>query len=191
MKNIKTGTYIYNDEAYEFGFATDLSVADKQRFVNSVVNLVVIDDDYHCIIRDLVFDFYTIEFFTDINMSELENSDFFVDDVEQFLNDTNIVDIVKANVSQDVFDELNKAVDMAIEYRTGIHRSPLGEAVANLINTFEKKINDIDLVEIMNVAKVFSGMTDKLTVEGIVNAYLNSDIHKQNLADIENSKNTI
>ena len=45
MKNVRTGAYIHNDEIYDFSFGTDLSVADKARFTNSVVSLVIDDKD--------------------------------------------------------------------------------------------------------------------------------------------------
>ena len=117
------GTYIYNDEAHNFNFGTDLSIADKQKFVNSVVGLVVDDEYYNSILRDLIFDFYVVEYLTDIDTAELRESASFVNDVEQFLEETDIVEIVKANAFPTLFDELNDAIDKSIEYKTGIHPS--------------------------------------------------------------------
>ncbi len=188
MKNIKTGTYIRNDKTYNFNFGTDLSIADKQKFVNSVVSLLVNDKHYNSILRDLIMDFYTIVCLTDIDTTELRESSFFVDDVEEFLEETNIVDIVKANVSSTLFDELNRAVDKSIEYITGIHTNPLGEALANLVNTLEKKVNEFDMGSMMNMAQKFAGMTGELNADSIVNAYMNSDLHKKNLEEIAESK---
>lgn len=190
MKNVMMGTYIKGEETHNFNFGTDLSIADKQRFVNAVVNLVVNDETkkYNSILRDLIFDFYIVDFLTDIDVVELKESSFFVKDVEQFLDETNIVDIVKANASPILFDELNKAVDKSIEYITGIHTNPLGEALASLVNTFEKKINEFDMESMMDMARKFAETTGGLTEEGIVNAYINSDMHKNNLDEIAKSK---
>lgn len=188
MKNVMMGTYVKGDKLIDFNFGTDLSIANKLRFVNSVVNLVVDDKHYNSIIRDLVTDFYIIDIFTDIDTAELRESSFFVDDVEQFLEETNIVDIVKANTSPALFDELNKAVDKSIEYITGIHTNPLGEALASLVNTLEKKVNEFDMSGMAEMAQKFAGMTGDFTVDNIVNAYMNSDIHKNNLAEIAESK---
>lgn len=194
MKNIKTGTYFYNDEAYNFEFATDLSAYRKMMFVNYVVNSIVDDDRYDFIVRDLVFDFGLISILTNIDTSFINQ----IDDegnpinpiifIERFLEETNAVDIVKANMEIGLLEELNKAVDKSIEYRTGIHPSPLNEALASLVNTFEKKINGLDMDSMMVMAQKFAGMTDELNVDNLVKAYMNSDMHKVNLEEIAEAK---
>lgn len=188
MKEIKLGAYIHNDETYNFNFATDLSIADKARFVNSVVSLVVSDENYNLVIKDLVFDFYTIEFFTDIDTTEFKQSPNFLDDVEEFLLETNIVEIVKANASPTLLDELSNAVDKSIEYRTGIHPTPIADSLTSLLSTLEKKINETDLGSATKMAQKFAGMIGELTPESVVNAYINSDIHQKNLEEIADSK---
>ena len=188
MKNTKIGTYFHNDESYSFNFGTDLSIADKARFVNSVVGLVVDDINYNSVIKDLIFDFYTIEFFTNIDTTELKQSPNFLDDVEQFLEETNVVDIVRANMEVGLLDELNKAVDKSIEYRTGIHPSPIADSLASLINTLEKKVNEVDLDNAMGMVQKFAEMTGELTPESVVNAYINSDMHKKNVEEIAEGK---
>ena len=182
------GTYIKGEETYNFNFGTDLSIADKLKFINSVVGLLVNEKNYNSVIRDLVMDFYTIDIMTDIDITELKGSSFFVNDVEQFLEETNIVDIVKANASPTLFDELNKAIDNSIAYLTGIHPNPLNEALASLVNTLEKKVNEIDLDSMMGMVQKFAGMTGELTPESIVDAYMTSNAHEKNLAEIEESK---
>lgn len=188
MKDIKMGAYVYNDETYNFNFGTDLSVADKARFVNAVVDFVVDENHYNSVIRDLIFDFYVIDIMTDINTVEFKQSENFFDDVEQFLDETNIIDIVKANAFPTLFDELNNAVDKSIEYLTGIHPNPLNDALTSLVNTLEKKINEVDLDSMMSMAKLFTGMTEDFTPENIVNAYMTSDMHKKNMDSLEESK---
>lgn len=191
MKNMMTGTYVRNGETYNFNFSTDLSLSEKMTFVNSVVDLVVddLEKKYNSILRDLIVDFYTITYFTNIDTTEFEESSFFVDDVEQFLAETNVVEIVRANASPFLFDELNEAIDKSIEYITGIHTNPLGEAIAGLVKTIEKKINEIDSDGAMKMVQKFVGMTGEFTPQSIVNAYLDSDMHKKNLEEIAESKN--
>ena len=188
MKNVMMGTYIRGDETHNFSFGTDLSIADKTKFVNSVVGLVVNDKYYNSIIRDLIFDYFTIKFFTDIDTAELDESSFFVNDVELFLEETNIVDIVKENAAFALFDELNKAVDKSIEYLTGIHPNPLNEALASLVSTLEKKVNEFDMGSMMDMAQKFASMTGEFNVDSVVNAYMNSDLHKKNVEGITASK---
>lgn len=196
MKNIKTGTYINytTDESYNFEFATDLSAYRKMMFVNYVVNSIVDDDRYDSIVRDLIFDFGIVSIFTDVDTSFINRTD---DEgnlinpiifIEQFLEETNVVDIVKANMEAGILEELNKAVDKSIEYKTGIHPSPISDALASLLSTLENKINEVDLDSMMGMAQKFANMTSNLTPESVVNAYINSDMHKANLDEIAKSK---
>lgn len=194
MKNIKMGAYFHNDEAYNFEFATDLSAYRKMMFVNYVVNSLVDDDRYDSIVRDLIFDFGLVSIMTDINTSFINAVD---DDgntinpiifIEQFLEETNVVDIVKANMEVGLLEELNDAVNKSIEYRTGIHPSPIADSLASLLSTLERKINEVDTDSMMGMAQKFSGMIGNLTPESVVNAYINSDMHKQNMEEIEESK---
>lgn len=196
MKNIKTGTYINytNNEAYSFKFAINISAYRKMVFVNYVVNSIVDENIYNSIVRDLMFDFGIVSIMTNINTSFINQTD---DEgnpinpiifIEQFLEETNIVDIVKENMGDGLLDELNKAVDKSIEYRTGIHSSPLSDALASLISTLEKKVNGFDMGSAMDMAQKFAGMIGDFTPESVVNAYINSDLHKKNLDEIAESK---
>lgn len=186
--NMKTGVYTHNGESINFNFRTDLSVAEKMKFVDYVTNLVVDEKHYNSVIRDLIFDFYVVNIMTDVNTTELKNSSTFLNDVEDFLLSTNIVEIVKANAFPTLFDELNDAVDKSIAYLTGIHPSPLSEALAHLLSTLEKKINEVDLDSMMGMAQKFASMTGSFTPDSIVNAYMNSDVHKKNMKEIADAK---
>ena len=189
MKEMKAGAYILNDKYYDFNFVTNLSAADKLNFVNSVVDLIVDENSYNSIIRDIIFDFYIVDIMTDVDTTELKKSLTFLNDVEDFLFSTNIVEIVRANAFPTIFDELNIAVDKSIQYLTGIHPSPISDSIASLVSAIEKKINDIDTSSMMEMANVFSRMTGEITPESIVNAYLSSDIYKKNLNETVEVKN--
>ena len=196
MKNVKTGTYINytNDETYNFNFATDLSAYKKMMFVGYVVNSLVDEDRYDSIVKSLIFDFGLVSICTDIDTSFINSTDHDgnpinpIIPIEQFLEETNVVDIVKANMEVGLLEQLNEAVNKSIEYRTGIHPSPLNDALASLVNTLEKKINEFDMGSMMDMAQKFVGMTGEFTPESIVNAYINSDMHKKNLEEIAESK---
>lgn len=186
--NMKNGVYAYNGEFSNFNFYTDLSVANKVKFVNSVVSLVVDENYYNSVIRDLVFDFYVVDIFTDIDTKKFKDSETFLDNVEDFLLSTNIVEIVKANAFPTLFDELNNAVNKSITYKTGIHPSPLSDAIASLLSTLEKKIDEVDLDSMMGMAQKFAGMGEDFSIENAIKAYMNSDIRKQNLDEITKAK---
>lgn len=194
MKNVMTGVYTYNNEDCNFIFATDLSAFNKLIFVNSVVESIVSDNRYNSIVRDMIFDFNIIRVFTDIDTSFVNAKDDYdntinpIVPIEEFLSETNIVEIVKANMRVGLIDELNAAVNKSIQYLTGINPNPLSDAIVNLINTIEKKINEVDLDSMMDMAQKFSGMTSELTMDNFMNAYMNSDFHKKNLAEIEETR---
>lgn len=197
MKEIKNGVFTYNNESYNFEFKTSLSAHDKQVFVKTVVGNLVDDAGYDAVIKDLIFDFVIIEVFTNIdtsfiNMEDDEGNDINpIIPIEHFLEETNVVDIVKENMETGLLDELNRAVDLDIQYLTGIHPNPLNEAITNLISTIEKKIREVDLDSMMSMAQKFAGMSEDFTLDNIVNAYMNSDIHKSNLAEIKEAKEEI
>lgn len=194
MEEMKNGVFTYNEESYNFDFKTSLSAYDKQRFVKTVVSNVVYDNNYDVVIKDLIFDFIIIEVFTNIDTSFINMND---DSgkvinpiilIEHFLDESNVVDIVKANMETGLLDELTRAVDLNIQYLTGIRPNPLNESLASLINTIENKVNTVDLDSMMDMAQNFAKMTDGFTIEDVVNAYMNSDIHKNNLVEIEEAK---
>ena len=194
MKEMKNGVFTYNNESYNFEFKTSLSAHDKQVFVKTVVGNLVDDAGYDVVIKDLIFDFVIIEVFTNIdtsfiNMEDDEGNDIDpIIPIEHFLEETNVVDIVKENMETGLLDELNHAVDLDIQYLTGIHPNPINEAITSLISTIEKKIGEVDLDSMMSMVQKFAGMTEDFTLDNIVNAYMNSDIHKSNLAEIKEAK---
>jgi hypothetical protein len=144
----------------------------KLEYVNSVVETLVDEFNYNSVIKDLISDFYIVSIFTDVDVVDIVTSETFLDDAEEFLEDTNIVDIVKANMKDGLLEELNKAISLSISYRTGIHINPLSEAIVSLISVIEKKIGEIDLGDAMNMVQKFAGMTGELTPESLVSAYI-------------------
>ena len=195
MKEMKTGSFVYNNEHYNFDFKTSLSAYEKMVFVKTVADNIVDDKGYDFVIKDLVFDFTIIEMFTNIDTSFVDDKDDDGNDihpiiiVEHFLEETNVVDIVKANMEVGLLDELNHAVDLNIQYLTCIHHNTINDAISSLLSTIEKKVNEVDLDSMMSMASKFAGMTEDFTLENVVNAYMNSDVHKNNLEDIKKSKN--
>ena len=187
IKYTKTGAYTYNDEFYNFEFKTNLTASEKVTFVNSVTNTIV-GEGYNSIVKDIMFDHMIVQLFTDIGNFYIQNVEDKIDAIEQFLNETNIVDIVKANMEVGLLDELNDAIELDIEYRTGIHPNPLNKALASLLSTLEKKINEVDLESMMGMASKLAGMTDDFNIDNLVKAYMNSDVHKANLEEIAASK---
>lgn len=194
MKETKLGAYTYNDEDCNFNFVTNLSAHEKRIFVRTVVEAIIGDTYYDSVLRDIIFDYTTILMFTDIDMSFLrtvnEDGETITDIalLEDFLLETNIVEIVKENAFPTLFEELEKAVNLSIEYRTGIHTSPIADSLASLLSTLEKKINEFDMDSAMEMTQKFAGMTDEFNLTNIVKAYIDNDVHKANLEEIAKVK---
>lgn len=177
---IKAGVYTRNGEDVPFNFYTSLSAYNKVRFVDSVVSAIVTDDGYNYVIKDMLFDFWIVRFFTDVDVSEIAEAENNIDAIEDFLDETNIVDIVKANMTPGIIDELEKAVEFNIEYKTGIHINPISSSLSSLLNTIEGKVENIDFDSMMDIAEAMSGISGELTADKMLDAYAKTDIFKKN-----------
>lgn len=176
---IKTGVYTIDDKDTPFAFYTSLSAYRKSQFVVSVINILV-GDNYNYVIRDLAFDFCIVAIFTDIDTADVQDADDGITAMEEFVEKFKpVIDIVKANVEDGVFDELNTAIDLNIEYRTGIHINPISSSLASLLNTIERKVDGIDLNSMMDLAQSMSGISDELTADKLLDAYAKTNIFKE------------
>lgn len=175
---VRNGMYTFKGADTAFSFYTDLSAVNKVKFVNTVTNYIV-DENYNAIIRDLMFDFEIVDIFTDVDLTEIRESVDSLSKIEEFLAETNVVEIVKANMADGLLQALNKAVDDNISYRTGVQRNSFSDALSNLLETFNRKMNDIDTESLMEVAQKLNNMTGDLSAESILEAYANSDLYKK------------
>lgn len=187
IKNVMTGSYIYNDEAVNFKFYTNLTMSEKIEFISGVTD-ILIGESYLPVLRDMMFDYFVIKLFTDADTPDIGKDDDIIEIIEEFLEETNIVDIVKANMDFGLIEELNYGIDKNIEYKTGIRKNDLNEALTSLVNTLERKVNEIDLTSAMEMVSKFAGMTDDFTIENIVKAFATTDVFKKNVAELEESK---
>lgn len=183
---IKTGVYTLDGEDTPFAFYTSLNAYRKSQFVVSVCN-TLIGDNYNYVINDLVFDYFIVAIFTDIDVSEVQKSDNGITAMEEFVEKFKpVVDIVKSNSVDGVLDELHKAIDLNIEYRTGIHINPISSSLANLIDTLTSKFNGFDLDKMMEIAEPMSKIAGELTPEKMLDAYAKTNIFKEHWGDSEN-----
>ena len=185
---VKTGSYTYNEKEYNFNFYTDINVLNKSAFVTGVTDVLVTEKHYNAVIRNVVIEYQILNVFTDVFAEEDirsalyvdEGSDFDLNKLEDFMRDTQIADVVMANVREGLINELIEAVDKDIEYKTGIHRNPIGEAVAGLLGTLEQRVKDIDVDGLMGFAEAFKGMSgDDMTPEKLWDAYAESKAFKK------------
>lgn len=188
IKEVMSGCYTRNEENIKFNFYTNLSASEKIKFVNAVTNTVVDDNNYNSIIRDMIFDYMIIRMLTDVDVTEISESPNSIDLIEELLDETNIVDIVKANVVDDLIDKLNKAVNVNIEYRTGVKLNNISDSLSRLITTIENKVKDVDTDTMMEMASKISGLTGNITPEDIIEVYSKSDAFKKNFNELNERK---
>ena len=177
----KHGVYKNNEEDTSFRFNTSLSASEKASLVNGVSYLLV-GDNYNFVLKDILIDLFIIKSFTDIDISYILSSDNMIDDVEDFLNNTNAIEIVKENMEYGLFDEIKHAIDLNIEYKTGIHRNVISDSIANLVKTLDEKISgfNVDSESLIEMMDMLNGISGELTMDKMLDAYAKSDMYKQN-----------
>ena len=179
MKNeMENGVYTKGKETFEFSFLTDLSASKKMDFVNSVVGYVVTNSDYNFVIKDIIFDFEIIHKFTNYNISDIKEADDTLGAIEELLSTTNIVEIVKSNMIDGLYEELVKAVDLDIQYKTGIRNNDILNSVERILDTIEEKVKYIDTKGFDEFAKVFNSVSGELTPDKLLEAFAKSDMYK-------------
>lgn len=186
MKNeVKTGVYTIDGKDNPFAFYTSLNAYRKSQFVVSVCNTLV-GDNYNYVLDDLVFDYFIVAIFTDIDVSEVQKSDNGISAMEEFVEKFKpVIDTVKANAVDGVLDELRKAIDLNIEYRTGIHINPISSSLANLLDTLNNKFSGFDLDKMMEIAEPMSKIAGELTPEKMLDAYAKTNIFKEHWGNSE------
>lgn len=186
-EKIINDTYISNGEEIEFTYLANPSMSKKLSFVKSVVDTVCGDDYYYPMIKDMTFDFCLIEFFSDIVVAD-DNEDT-IDYIEEFLANNSAATVMKLGMDFDVVQELYDNVDKMIEYKTGIHPSPIADAISKVLDTLEQKFAGIDVDAMSGMANVFGKLQGDITPEKMLEAYAKSDVFKKQAKEVvENQK---
>lgn len=178
-----TYTNVSNGATTEFNYCYDIPMSQKIAFVDSVVNPVVGDDYYYPMIKDVMFEFRMIQFFTDIDTDVVDGDDV-IDQIVKFLESNDAADVVKVSVNFGVIQELYEAVDKAIEYKTGIHPSPIADGIASILDVVENKLSRIDVDGMQDAMRVFGKLQGDITPDKMLEAYANSDVFKKMHDDV-------
>lgn len=185
--NMETAIYTRNGEEIDFNYYTNITMGNKILFVDSVVSAVVGDGYYYPMLKDMIFDFRLVQFFSDADTSTIDE-DNTIDGIEEFLSETNIADVLKINLCLDVLMELYDAVDKAIEYKTCIHPSPIADGIASLLKVVEDKFSEFDMDSMTGMARTFAKMQGDITPDKMLEAYAKSDIFKKQHEDVVKKK---
>ena len=187
---------IYNSKYYDsklekeidFKYRTELTLQQKVSFVNFVLG-VIFDDDYcFSIIKNEVFDIALIYMFTDVLKYD-EDFTFSLNNIEEMLNTTNVIEILKKEIDNDLIKDLNEVIDINIAYKTGINVNSISTSFSSLLKTIENKVSDFDVDEFSNTLKKFGDITNGMSPDKIMELYTKTDAYKKNYKGTLSTKN--
>ena len=187
---------IYNSKYYDsklekeidFKYRTELTLQQKVSFVNFVLG-VIFDDDYcFSIIKNEVFDIALIYMFTDVLQYE-EDFTFSLNNIEEMLNTTNVIEILKKEIDNDLIKDLNEVIDINIAYKTGVNVNSISTSFSSLLKTIENKVSDFDVDEFSNTLKKFGDITNGMSPDKIMELYTKTDAYKKNYKSTLSTKN--
>ena len=187
---------IYNSKYYDsklekeidFKYRTELTLQQKVSFVNFVLG-VIFDDDYcFSIIKNEVFDIALIYMFTDALKYD-EDFTFSLNNIEEMLNTTNVIEILKKEIDNDLIKDLNEVIDINIAYKTGVNVNSISTSFSSLLKTIENKVSDFDVDEFSNTLKKFGDITNGMSPDKIMELYTKTDAYKKNYKGTLSTKN--
>ena len=188
--------FIYSSKYYDsklekeidFKYRTELTLQQKVSFVNFVLG-VIFDDDYcFSIIKNEVFDIALIYMFTDVLQYD-EDFTFSLNNIEEMLNTTNVIEILKKEIDNDLIKDLNEVIDINIAYKTGINVNSISTSFSSLLKTIENKVSDFDVDEFSNTLKKFGDITNGMSPDKIMELYTKTDAYKKNYKSTLSTKN--
>lgn len=184
----KTGVYkrvIEGEEKdFDFEFQTDISMESKLTFVNLVVGNLVKEDTktYFSAMLDLIFNYVLVQRFTNIDINTIvgEDDKDSINKIEEFFDNSNVIEILKANIESDVIDSLYKSVLDNIEYKTGVRQNNVLGTINSILKVIEDKTKELDISKLMESAEKLNAIKDGLTPEKILEAYANTSMFTEN-----------
>ena len=176
------------EKEIDFKYRTELTLQQKVSFVNFVLG-VIFDDDYcFSIIKNEVFDIALIYMITDVLKYE-EDFTFSLNNIEEMLNTTNVIEILKNEIDKDLIKDLNEVIDINIAYKTGVNVNSISTSFSSLLKTIENKVSDFDVDEFSNTLKKFGDITNGMSPDKIMELYTKTDAYKKNYKGTLSTKN--
>ena len=176
------------EKEIDFKYRTELTLQQKVSFVNFVLG-VIFDDDYcFSIIKNEVFDIALIYMFSDVLKYD-EDFTFSLNNIEEMLNTTNVIEILKKEIDNDLIKDLNEVIDINIAYKTGVNVNSISTSFSSLLKTIENKVSDFDVDEFSNTLKKFGDITNGMSPDKIIELYTKTDAYKKNYKGTLSTKN--
>lgn len=184
-KNVNTGFYNYKDAEIAFNYYTDISPTKKMSLISNVADIVV-RTNYYSFLVEPVLDFMIIHYFTDVDTKECIDD---IDKMIEFVEQTNISDIVIVNMKDGLYEQIKQSVDDNIEYKTGIHRDYLTDLISNFFQGIHENLKSIDVEKLQDKISELTSMKENLTMDKLVESYTKSDAFNNKQAEIIKAKN--
>lgn len=193
MEYKEFGVYIYNGKDVEYHYSSSASYMEQVNFVKFVTDTVVNDNQYIPLLKNIIFNLCLVKWFTDIDFSifSKDTNKLNIDEFAEFDEITNVSDFLKAKIDSEIIENLINSVEDNLAYITGIRRDSITTSIINLINTAQKKIENfgegLDSKTVIEFMENFK--KSNLNEKNIVETYLKSDLHKNKLNEVIDSKN--
>jgi len=177
---IKNGVYHLNGEEMQFMYYTSLPAKKKVQFISIITSLLFTGDNYNSLLKDVAFKYAVIRTFTTADVSAISNKENnAIDEMENIVYNSDIIEIVKNDIDEELWKELEEAVELNIEYKTGIHRNPLMDNLASLFKTLEDRMKDVDLSKLDAVNELATSLKGQnVDYEKLAQAYMNTDLSR-------------
>lgn len=163
------GTYLnFNGETVEFNYTSELSLSQKASFVMEVAGMIVSGEvGYAYILKEAIFNYCLIKYFTDIELFENED-DFSLDMIDKFTKDNkeSVIDTITKVMGEGAFNELEKACDEAIEFRKA-HFSDYKEEISDLLQVVREFVVKPDYMNELLIAatNALNSLAEKDTID--------------------------
>ena len=131
-----------------------------------------------------MFNYAIVNIFTDVDTSSVDESSNTIDAIEDFLNNTNIVEVVIKNIDANIIKELNDAVDKNIEYKTGVKVNSVEDALVKVLDTVDGMMKKVNIDDFVKATTKLSNSTNELTADKLLDAYSKTDMFKKKIEEL-------
>lgn len=176
------------EKEVDFEYIKELTMKQKIDFVNNVLETLFQNDYYYSIIKDELINIMLINSFTNIFIMD-EDFSFTINNIDEFLSNTNAVDVLLEEIPSELIKELHDVIDKNIIYKTGINENSLSTVFSSLLKTIEEKVSVFDMEGLANTLKEFGDITNNFSQEEIMNLYTKTADFKKNYEGVIQSKN--
>ncbi len=148
------GTYTnFSGETVEFNYESELSLSQKASFVMEVAGMIVSGEvGYAYILKEAIFNYCLIKYFTDIVLFENEE-DFSLDMIDNFVktNKKSVIDVITKTMGEETYSEFSTACNEAIDFRKS-HFSDYKEEISDLLQVVREFVVKPDYMNELLVA---------------------------------------